>query len=213
MRLRGDLVRRLAASLFLGANLVSLLLLALCCASTWVSPALYPRVSPVGLLFPFLLSANLLFLPFWLVFKPRFVGVPLVGLLLCGGFALDYFPLRGGEGEGPVSLCVMTWNIKNLDTHLPAEQEEILMDSIAAINPDVLCIQECTGGRMVFRLYAVMDSLGYERRAFQGRAVFSRLPFLSADTLAASSVGSNGAQVCRLQWGHQFAECYCARLC
>lgn len=201
MERRGETLRRLAVSLFLGANLVSLLALAFCCASTWISPALHPRLGAVGLVFPFLLFFNVLFLPFWLVFKPRLTLLPLVGLLLCGGFILDYIPLWGGRGEGQPTLTVMTWNIKNLDSHLPAEQEEPLMDSIAALNLDVLCIQECLGGRMVFRLYDVMDSLGFHREAFQGRVTFSRFPILSVDTLDAPTSGSNGGLLCRLLVG------------
>ena len=103
-------VRRLVLNLFTGANLVTLFLLWACCASTWINPALHPRVSVIGMLFPIFLILNLLFLVLWLVYKPRMIVVPIVGDEVCAGldgFApgdADTIVIAGMGGETIIAI-------------------------------------------------------------------------------------------------------------
>ena len=57
-------VKTLLTSIVLGANLVMLCSLWLCCASTWVNPAMHSRVAVIGLGFPVALLLNLVLFPF-----------------------------------------------------------------------------------------------------------------------------------------------------
>ena len=85
---------QLLTNLFVGANLMTLVLLWVCVASIWLDASLHPRLAIVGLAFPILLVLNLLFVPFWLLFKPRMLVVPLLGMGVVGGYILDYHPLN-----------------------------------------------------------------------------------------------------------------------
>ena len=71
------MLKRISVSLFLGANLCTIVLMWLCVALTFVSPDIIPRLSLLTLAFPVFLAVDLLFVIFWLLFKARLVWVPI----------------------------------------------------------------------------------------------------------------------------------------
>ena len=79
-------VKRFLTSLFLGANIFTILLLWACCFSTFISTSEHPRLSLLGLVFPFFLLANLAFVLFWIIFKFRLTWIPLLGILIIWGY-------------------------------------------------------------------------------------------------------------------------------
>lgn len=187
-------VTGILVNMLLGANLVSLVLLWACCATTWVDPAMHPRVSVLGLAFPLFLVVNLTFILLWLLFKPRMLVVPVVGMAVCAGFILDYFPLGiGGDKGNGDTLTVLTWNIHN-----PIVGGEELVkeatDYMASVNPDVICLQEFNARHKSYAHF--LDSL--EREGFYidrtvGRTIISRFPVMSQEVVDAESYATNGA--------------------
>lgn len=178
--------KQLVVSLFLGANLVTLFLLWACCASTWVDPALHPRVSVVGLVFPAFLLLNVLFLLLWLIYKPRMLAVPLVGMALCGGYILDYFPLSLGGGEKP-DLKIMSWNAGYF-CGLPSDSFILGVDYIMDVRADIVCLQEAqTSGYIMKMLEERGAAEGYSFNRQGTRVLLSRYPILSQGFLEAES--------------------------
>ena len=188
-------------SVFLGANVMSILLLWLCCASTWLSPSSYGHLAVLGLLFPFILIFNLIFLPFWLVFKPRFVVVPLLGVLLCVGLILDYFPLNFGASEDICDLKVVTWNVKAFGGQENKDRETEMLAYVDSLNADLLCFQELYGNSNCKALCQHLDSVGYYHATSEGRHVFCRYPVLGTEALEAETGNSNGMFATRLLVG------------
>ena len=186
------LVRQFVVNLFLGGNLATLCLLWICCASTWIDPELHPRLSVVGLVFPVLLLLNMLFVPLWLIYKPRMLVVPIVGMALCGGFILDYFPMHYGSTEAEAELTVMTWNAheysKFKDDSLAKSYEFIV-----AGKADIMCFQELNLSRIKHKaLRDTLDAHGYHYDNRRTRAIVSRYPILRMDTLEAAARSGNG---------------------
>ncbi|MCF0199275.1 MAG: endonuclease/exonuclease/phosphatase family protein [Bacteroidaceae bacterium] len=186
-------LRRFATSLVLGANLVSLLLLWGCCLSTQISPSLHPRITVVGLVFPVLLICNVIFLPLWLLFKPRYALVPLLGLLLCGGFILDYFPVSrpSDQPDSLGQLTLLSWNVGGA---YYSDDNEAAVAYLEQAGADIICLQECAGplGELVAQR---MGELGYQSKILNGRNLYCRFPIVSADTMVAPTNFCNG--VCR----------------
>ena len=184
-------VKTLLTSLVLGANLVMLCSLWLCCASTWVNPAVHSRVAVIGLGFPVALLLNLVFIPLWLIYKPRMVLVPIVGMALCGGFILDYFPLhrKGNVEEG--DLKVLSWNAYNPATYSP-DSLVVMMKYIEESDADIICLQEISFNRDSYApLREAMQAKGYYMEAESQRVLLSRYPILGWSKIEAESVKRN----------------------
>ena len=174
--------KRISVSLFLGANLCTILLLWLCVGLTFISPNIMPRMSLLTLLFPIFLGVDLLFIVFWLLFHARLAWVPIVGVLIVGGYMLDYCPMNitAGSSEADDStLTIVSFNVGNMRTD---EQREELIRFINTTNADIVCLQELNLS-FLNKYKAWLDSTSYHYLHSGGSIVIlSRLPFQS-DTI------------------------------
>lgn len=177
-------LKRISISLFLGANLCTILLLWLCVGLTFVSPSLIPRLSILTLAFPIFLCVDVLFIVFWLLFYARLVWVPILGALVVGGYILDYCPLHFGannyddEGNSDSIITVISYNVG----HMPAnEQGAELLKFLEAADADIVCLQEIR--KNFFAGHKDwLDSISYRHLQSGGVTILTRLPLLS-DTL------------------------------
>ncbi len=197
------MIGRLLAWLFSGLNNMALIMLWACIGLTYLDCSLVPKLAVFTLSFPILLLVNLLFIPFWLVFRPKLVLVPAVGVGLAFSFVMDYFPMNISSSDAErdsTTLRVMTWNVANFDSISPGSEEAIFayLDSVDA---DVLCLQECAGGKIAPRVQEHMQGRGYEWLCLTGRTLYSRLPILSSSELLVPSYKANGVMTCQLLWG------------
>ena len=195
-----SLLRTFLVNVFLGANIATLVLLWTCCATTWIAPSLHARVSVVGLLFPVVLLLNLLFVPFWLIYKPRMLVVPVLGMALCGAYILDYCPIHFGTGDERPDLVVLTWNSHYL-TDCPLDSVDFLPDYLLEQEVDVVCFQEAQASAKYDSVYNAMRRHGYHYQcnASSTLALISRYPILKCETLPMESNSTNSAIYAELQ--------------
>ncbi len=173
-------LKRVSVSLFLGANLCTILLIWLCVALTFVSPDALPRFSLLTLAFPVFLCVDVLFVLFWLLFYPRLAWVPVAGLLLVVGYVLDYCPLHlpGDSSKSDSTLTIVTYNVGHMAS---PEQKADLLRFLAEADADIVCLQELSKGFFSGK-QAWLDSTGYAIKQGRSEAILSRRPFLG-DTL------------------------------
>lgn len=195
-----DKLKQLLAGLFLGANGTTLLFLWVCCASTWANPSVFPLLSVATLAFPIFLLANVAFVVFWLVFKPRYALVPLLGIAAVGSFVLDYCPLKWKREVPDGCLLLMSYNTGNAYT---GENTGVLLDYLRQTNADIVCLQEIAATTLQQpQAKALLDSLRYQLLQKDGRIVLSRLPIIS-DTvplpIGLSRTG-NGTLACLVEY-------------
>ena len=194
-------VKGFAVSFLLGANVLTLVLLWICCALTWVDPSLHPRVAAVGLFFPVFLVLNLVFVPLWLIYKARMVIVPVVGMALCGGYILDYCPIHWGGGEEEGDLKVMTWNCHNMHFYT-GDSLALALDYLKESKADVICLQEYGAGESKYKsLQSDMEAKGYHLESLSQLLLITRFPILSVTPLVLESKESNKALMADLQMG------------
>ncbi len=132
-------VRRVLATI----NIVVILVMCACGYAGAFSPAAHPWTELLVLAFPVPFTLNILFFLVWLVVSPRYVLLPIIGLLLCWTPCRRYCPINK-EGE-PDDKCikVMTFNVAafNLcekNTKRLNGVVEYLVDNPA----DITCLQE-----------------------------------------------------------------------
>ncbi len=135
-----NFTRRLIA----GANIATIILMAAVGYSGRLSPLEHATLSQAHFVFPALLLVNLAFLAFWTLFKPRYVLLPLAGLLLCYTPVRKYAPLNLPAKAPEGALKVLTYNVAGFQ-HKPADTDEEraeLANYIVAQQADLVCLQE-----------------------------------------------------------------------
>lgn len=172
--------KRLFISLLLGGNVFIIGFLWLCCACTMVPPSTVPQCVVLTLAFPFFLFADIAFFLFWLIFKARYALVSLLGMLVVGGYVLDYCPLNVRNRETADStLLVVSYNIGAV-----GGEEDFLdfSEFMRQTGADILCLQEVSPTLLTMPCFkAVTDSLGYSVLTEGTRCIVSRLPVVERE--------------------------------
>lgn len=178
------IVKTILVQLFTGANIATILLLWACCAVTYISPELHPRLSLLALTFPAFLAVNFLFIFFWLIFKVRRVWLPIVGLLACCSFIRDYLPFNlPSKASADSTLTILTYNCHNFGEPDAIQEDGTnpVFSYLAESGADIICLQEASIKQDLDDEMAKKNYQSVYRKEF---ALYSRLHVLSADTLA-----------------------------
>lgn len=129
-------------------NLACVVLLLLAYLSIHVSPVTFWPLAFLGMAYPYILLANVLFIGWWLVFRRKRMIPSTLAILLGWGHVGEYVQLFGrhtgpdGAGDG---VKVMSYNVRLFDLYNWSHNEET-RDRIFAMlhreDPSVLCLQE-----------------------------------------------------------------------
>ena len=138
-------LKNLTVRLFVGANVASVAVMMLLGYSDRISPMVYPMAVVLGLLFPFLILFNLLFLVFWLLFKPKYALISVVGLLLCFQPVRTYAPLNISHDPPADAMKVLSYNVCLFGAiHDDKTQADKMLRYLANSKADILCLQEAS---------------------------------------------------------------------
>lgn len=194
-------IKKIFLGLFLGANVLTVLLLWASCACTWISPSVVPQQTVITLAFPIFLTANLAFVFFWLICKARFAVLPVLGTLVVGGYVMDYCPLHCQEDTPNDSSILLVSH--NIGTMTGEEKHLAFVQYVKETDADILCLQEVDPTLLTRKAFvAMLDSMGYGKMQKDNRCILSKFPFAGgAESLAYTSTTGNGSMVCRLLCG------------
>lgn len=194
--------RRITKTVFLVLNILASVVFFLACLAPELDPVKWWAISLLGLGFAFIVITLIAFIFFWLVFKPRFVLLSLVSLLIGYKSIATFFAFNTTskfnyqKEEG--TLRIAHWNVARFieqrrNNNKGSQTRLKMMDQIKEQNADVLCIQEFfTSTDTVYynNLRHIMKELGYPYVSFAwtndgyrqwfGNAVFSRLPIVDS---------------------------------
>ena len=152
-------MKRLIVTLLAGANVCTILALWAVCASTWLHPALAPRLAQAGLLMPLALAANLGFLLLWLYRKRarqpgdvffRYLAWYGAGRAVIEGLRADSLmlgPVRVSQALS-AALCLICVGRHSLDVSEVCQRDR-----------DILFIDQC----LFIELALVCNDLGAAR--------------------------------------------------
>ncbi len=138
-------IGRFLWQLVYGANIVTAVLMILVGYSYLIDPEILPVIAPLGMLFPFFMVVNFLFLFFWLMFKPWKALLPFLTIIVC------YYPVRMYVGINPFgnvpekAIKVMSYNVQNfqgLDSNKLDKEDNALVHFLVDSDCDIICLQE-----------------------------------------------------------------------
>lgn len=174
---------RIVRTIVFAANALCIIAMLVCDWSQCFAPQYHPRISFLGLLFPVFAAAVALFLPVWLVLRPRLLALASLGaLLVSGGAVRTYCPLNLSTEPPAEAIHLLTYNLYNKASSPEHPLVRYVMDSGA----DIVCCQEAmSAGR------AEVDDTLARRYPYRHQecvkqtvlACFSRYPIIDVKTV------------------------------
>ena len=187
-------LERILVGVLTGANVATILLLWASALSTRIPPDLFPRLSLAGLAFPVFLVADVLFFPVWLLSRARMAWLPIAGMMVVGGYVLDYCPLNGRGEAGDSTLCVISYNAGGVAGE---EGRDSLWAYLDRMHPDIVCLQEVSSTWFgTDEAKEDMRRLGLSCMGDKGVYVLSRWPMRKAGFDIKYKTRGNGSYAC-----------------
>ncbi len=178
-------------------NIIACIPLLLAYLASEVSPQTVWLFALFGLMYPYLLIINLVFIVWWALKRKFFIIYPLFAIAIGWGYPGKYvqFNKPSGQETGTGDIRITTWNVQNLarnNVYLdnPVIRREIF-NFFEDNNPDVLCMQEFMSRREypeeLLDSLSIVAGLPYYRyvtyheqsgQRIDALAVFSRYPIV-----------------------------------
>ena len=191
-------LRQFTVRMIAGANVATLVILFLVGYSDRLNPVDFPMLSNSGLLFPVFLVANFAFLCFWLIFKPRYVLIPFLGLVVCFSPVREYMPLNVGEEVPKGAIKVLSYNTWGFG-HDECDDDGInkIVRYLQEQEADIVCLQEANiyGAlsnqidTLLRPIYHYSDTIVHPGGG-DVLAIFSKYPILSREQIPYQSTGN-----------------------
>jgi endonuclease/exonuclease/phosphatase family metal-dependent hydrolase len=107
----------------------------------FISPNDHILPSYLGLAFPYLLLANLVFLLFWIVRRKIYLLIPIIAIVICYSEARRTFSLGHDHKAEGDTISVTSYNVQMFQFFAPKEKNQTLKH-IEECGSDIVCIQE-----------------------------------------------------------------------
>jgi len=163
-------------------NIVLTVLTFLAYILPFLAPKLFPFLSVLTLVLPLMLIFNLLFFIYWSIQMKRQVLLSSLVLLMGITFVNKFY--KFSQTNLPATdkdFTVMSYNVRllNLYKWIPREDvPEAIAEFINDKNPDILCIQEYSEGKINLRAYKHKYVLMKGEKTLTGQAIFSKFPIV-----------------------------------
>jgi len=185
-------LKQFTVNLIVGANVVAVTIMLFAGFSDRLSPVDYPRLSCIGMAFPFFLLVNLMFLFLWLVIKWRKAWIPVAGFCLAYIPISTYMPLNPRQDVPEGSIKLMSYNVC---TYSGNSKYNDAFDQILAYiqqqQADIVCVQEDvdTWRRYMMKkygeIYPYNDTTVLKKSDanFNGVGIHTRFPILRKERI------------------------------
>jgi endonuclease/exonuclease/phosphatase family metal-dependent hydrolase len=189
-------------AVFLIINILIAIAFILACLAPYLNPVQWWPVSLIGLGFAFIIVTLIAFMFFWLVFRPRFVLISLLPLLVgwksISVFFAFHIPGKFDYSKTKNVLRVAHWNVARFtewkkNNNKGSQTRLKMMDLIKEQSADVLCLQEfftSTDPDYYNNISYITKELGYpyyyfswdndSYRQWVGQVIFSRYPIVDS---------------------------------
>ena len=194
--------RRVTRLTFLILNIVAAIAFLLACLAPYLDPKKWWFISLLGLGFAFIIVSLVAFMFFWLLFKPKYILISLIPMLIgyksITVFFAFHVPDKFDYNKPKEVLRVAHWNVARFkewkrNNNKGSRTRLKMMDLIKEQNADVLCLQEfftSTDSVYYNNLNHLLKELGYPYyyyswdsdgyKQWVGQAIFSRLPIIDS---------------------------------
>jgi endonuclease/exonuclease/phosphatase family metal-dependent hydrolase len=195
-------LRLLTKRIFIFLNILAAVVFLLACLAPYLNPKDWWHFQLLGLGFAVVFIVMVLFLIFWIFFKPRYIFISLIPLLIGWKSISVLFAFNSIEkfnyNKPDDVLRVVNWNVARFtewkrNNNKGSQTRLKMMDLIKEQNADVVCLQEffhSTDSVYHDNLNYVMKNLGYPYFYYSwdddgwlqwvGQAIFSRHPIIDS---------------------------------
>lgn len=139
-------VRNVLKTIFLGINIFALMLLLMSFLAWNISPEHTTLFSYIGLGFPFILLANILFFVLWIIFfNWKAAGLNAVVMIVCYSPITTYFALNFTNKDAPAnSIKVLSYNVSGVkwQLHKKWDSSHPMVQYLSSVDADIICMQE-----------------------------------------------------------------------
>jgi len=192
--------RRFTKIFFIILNSVVAIIFLLACIAPYLNPKKWWPISLMGLGFAFITITLIAFLLFWLIFKPKWMLISLLPMVIGYKSLMVFFgfhiPDKFDYNKPKNVLRIAHWNVARFiewkrNNNKGSQTRLKMMDQIKEQNADVLCFQEfftSTDSTYYNNLNYIVKELGYPYYYFSydddgylqwyGQAIFSKYPLL-----------------------------------
>ena len=146
-----NVFRRATKIILVTINVILSVLFLIACLSPYINPANWWMNGFTGLIVPYLILAEIFFIIFWLMAKPKLVLIPLVTLAAGWQQINVVFAWHPGAGfskrRHDAVLRIVDWNVQSFNGLTKnKETKKLIPNEVAAsilkLQPDVICLQE-----------------------------------------------------------------------
>ncbi len=193
--------RRFVKRFFIFLNILAAVIFLIACIGPYLNPAEWWMLTFAGLGFALVFTLLVLFALFWIIFRPRYVFISLVALLI-GWKSISVFFAFHSPGafnyQKPKNqLRVVTWNVARFvelkrNNNKGSQTRLKMIEMIRDQNADVLCLQEfyhSTDSAFYDNINAI-KKIGYPYyyyswdrdggKQWYGQVIFSRHPIVDS---------------------------------
>jgi endonuclease/exonuclease/phosphatase family metal-dependent hydrolase len=197
--------KRISKIIFLILNSFASVAFLLACLAPYLDPRKWWLISLIGLGFAFIIVTLIAFIFFWLVFRPRYIFISIIPMLIgwksISVFFAFHMPQKFDYDKPPNSFRILHWNVARFtelkrNNNKGSQTRLKMMDLIKEQNADVVCLQEfftSTDPEYYNNLSYIMKELGYPHyyfsrdnysyRQWLGQVIFSRFPIVDSGML------------------------------
>ncbi|MDQ6610670.1 MAG: endonuclease/exonuclease/phosphatase family protein [Bacteroidota bacterium] len=194
--------RSITRIVFLVLNVIISFIFLLACLAPSLNPIKWWYISMLGLGFGLIVVTLIAFMLFWIAFKPKFILISLIPLLIGYKSIGTFFALNTTQKfnyeKEKGTLRIAHWNVARFiewyrNNNKGSQTRLKMMDLLKEQNADVLCMQEfftSTDSIYYDNLNHVMNELGYPYfyyawmndgdRQWFGNVIFSKLPIIDS---------------------------------
>lgn len=137
-------MKKVFKTLFLFFNLLVVTALLISYFSVLIPPDKLWIPSLFGMAYPYLVTANILFIIFWLFFNSRFALLSFISILIGWGFLSRYVQLSGKKIDSG-GIKVLSYNVRHFQGNggvKPKENANLILTFLNDQNADIICLQE-----------------------------------------------------------------------
>ncbi len=185
-------MRKLVRYIILIVNIIFSVLLLFTYLVSWVNPAFFWLPSLLGLIYPFLIIMNIVFIIFWIFFHWQYSLISLMCIVLGLNTFNSFFQLKGRKIDSGEGLKVLSYNVSYFNSYLDkGKNNKSILDFIASQQADLICLQETKlqkqGALNPVKLKSYFPGIRHCQLAHQsewgGPVTFSKYPIINMGEL------------------------------
>lgn len=194
----------LVNGIFLIINLLFISLILLSYLANYIFPEKYPYIAYMGILYPYLLIINVLFVLFWGFKRHRNAFLSLIAIAIGFSFLPRLYQHKGKSfgNDSTATYKVLSYNVHIFGLYSDTDFHDSIFKYISTENPDIICLQEYFQNNKNHKNDSILKKIlksEHKHIYTQGKsnkfglATFSKYPIVNTGFIAYDDSSSNKA--------------------